>query len=655
MTRPLYRDRVRPSRPAAGRPLLLTLGVLSVCGWAGDASAPGEVQEEPATLHCLAVRWPVKGDDNANATIAVQYRKAGEPAWKQGFPLFRTLRSVTRDQRGQWNFRGIPAERLPGGQIFAGSIVDLDPETEYEVKLSLSDPDGVVQAPGGTGLRPVSPTGGTPVPPTPVPPKPSIECVLKMKTIGEPKEPPGMRVRHVVPEDAAGGPADAIKGLPGAIAAMEPGDLFLLHKGRYLIKGALEFKKSGEPGKPIIFRGVAQPPSAVERGAGTPRLQPQAGAPVPHERDGEAVIDGGGDDTAKGRLISANAIKHVWLEDLTLQGRQYAIVAHEGSNWVIRRCKFQKMEKGFTAHNGGYNVSRGHFITDNVFIGPTSWPRTKGIEAPCATYVSGSGHVVAYNRMQNLGDGTHGTGYGNLSASDIHNNDVTICTDDGFEADYGETNVRVFRNRILNVAHGITAQPSQGGPLYFFRNFIFNATYSPFKLHNDTCGVLLFHNTCLRNGHCFIIQPATETVTDVWTRNNLFLGTGGTALPTTGRMITCDFDNDGFGGFTGGFAQWNGKGYKTPDDAKAAGIIYREHGAIVLDPKAVFASGLVPPADTKVTYKGEELDYRLKADGPAIDRGVVLPNFSDGFKGKAPDLGALELGEPMPHFGPRPR
>jgi len=606
-------------RPATGRRLLLTLAVLApafaLSARAGEnASAPAEIQPEPSTLHCLAVRWPVKGDDNANATIEVQFRRApgvpragersgdgsGDAAWKQGFPLFRTIRAATRDQRDQWSFNGIPPGRLPGGWIFAGSVVDLDPETEYEVKLSLNDPDG----------------GNT-------------EKVLKMKTIGEPKEPPGMRVRHVVPED--GGDAsvkDAIRGLPAAVAATQPGDLFLLHKGRYLIKGSLELKKSGEPGRPIIFRGAG---------------------------DGEAIIDGGGGESTKGRLISANAIKHVWLEDLTLQGKQYAIVAHEGSNWVIRRCKFQKMEKGFTAHNGGYNVSRGHFISDNVFIGPTSWPRTKGIEAFCATYMSGSGHVVCYNRMENLGDGTHGTGHGNWSACDIHNNDVHICTDDGFEADYGETNIRVYRNRIVNVAHGITAQPSQGGPLYFFRNFIHNATLSPFKLHNDTCGVVLFHNTCLRNGPCFIIQPSTETVTDVWTRNNLFLGTGGTALPTTGRMIDCHFDNDGFGGFTGAFAEWNRKTYRTAADAKAAGVLYREHGAIILDPKACFASGLVPPASPSTEFKGEELDFRLEADGPAVDKGVVLPNFSDGFKGKAPDLGALELGEPMPHFGPRMR
>ncbi|MFP4056497.1 MAG: right-handed parallel beta-helix repeat-containing protein [Candidatus Brocadiia bacterium] len=593
---------VASRRPRARWRLLVALGALALAvaldARAGDAaSTPGEVQPEPSTLHCLAVRWPVKGDDNANASISVQYRKAGRANWEQGFPLFRTIRAATRRHRGQWSFRGIPPDRLPGGWIFAGSIVDLEPETEYEVKLSLKDPDGG-----------------------------DAERTLEMATIGEPKEPQGMRLRHVVPEGTTGGPAGAIQGLRAAAAAMEPGDLFLLHKGRYAIKGVLELKTSGEPGRPIIFRGAG---------------------------DGEAIIDGGGDHSTRGRLISANAARHIWLENLTIQGRQYAIVAHKGSNWVIRRCKFQKMEKGFTAHNGGYNVSRGHFISDNVFIGPTTWPRTKGIESFCATYMSGAGHVVCYNRMQNLGDGVHGTGHGNWSACDIHNNDVTICTDDGFEADYGETNIRVFHNRIVNVAHGITAQPAQGGPIYFFRNFIYNATFSPFKLHNDTCGVLIFHNTCLRNGPCFIIQPGRETVTDVWTRNNLFLGTRGTGLHTTGRMTNCDFDNDGFGGFTGPFASWNRRTYKTPAAAKAAEAIYKEHGAILVDPKACFASGLVPPADPGTTYKGDELDYRLRPDGPAVDEGVVLPNFSDGFRGQAPDLGALEVGEPMPHFGPR--
>jgi hypothetical protein len=53
-------------------------------------------------------------------------------------------------------------------------------------------------------------------------------------------------------------------------------------------------------------------------------------------------------------------------------------------------------------------------------------------------------------------------------------------------------------------------------------------------------------------------------------------------------------------------------------------------------------------------YKAEDFDFRLKPDSAAIDHGAILPNVTDGFTGHAPDLGALELGQTPPHYGPRP-
>jgi len=38
---------------------------------------------------------------------------------------------------------------------------------------------------------------------------------------------------------------------------------------------------------------------------------------------------------------------------------------------------------------------------------------------------------------------------------------------------------------------------------------------------------------------------------------------------------------------------------------------------------------------------------------PVIDSGVLLPGFNDGFAGKAPDLGAFEVGLPPLQFGRR--
>src|SRR5205085_10123399 len=52
-------------------------------------------------------------------------------------------------------------------------------------------------------------------------------------------------------------------------------------------------------------------------------------------------------------------------------------------------------------------------------------------------------------------------------------------------------------------------------------------------------------------------------------------------------------------------------------------------------------------------YKAEDFDFRLKPGSAAVDRGTILPTVTDGFSGTAPDLGALDTGEPDPHYGTR--
>jgi hypothetical protein len=46
-------------------------------------------------------------------------------------------------------------------------------------------------------------------------------------------------------------------------------------------------------------------------------------------------------------------------------------------------------------------------------------------------------------------------------------------------------------------------------------------------------------------------------------------------------------------------------------------------------------------------------DPVVSAPNPVIDAGEVLPNFNDDFTGKAPDLGAFEVGRPPLEFGRR--
>ena len=52
-------------------------------------------------------------------------------------------------------------------------------------------------------------------------------------------------------------------------------------------------------------------------------------------------------------------------------------------------------------------------------------------------------------------------------------------------------------------------------------------------------------------------------------------------------------------------------------------------------------------------HDAKDLDFSLKPGSAAVDRGAAIPNVTNGYSGNAPDLGALESGQPMPHYGPR--
>jgi hypothetical protein len=119
-------------------------------------------------------------------------------------------------------------------------------------------------------------------------------------------------------------------------------------------------------------------------------------------------------------------------------------------------------------------------------------------------------------------------------------------------------------------------------------------------------------------------------------------------------MIDCDFDYDGFGGGPWKlFLKWNNVRYATAEEVREKAPVYRH--VTVLDAATVFASGIQPPEAWASKFDGAAVDLRLKPGTLAIDAGEVLPGFNDGYQGRAPDLGAYELGEPLPHYGPRSR
>jgi hypothetical protein len=567
----------------AGRPVTAEVA-------ARNAAKPlGEPVLEDPTLHSLGVYWIIGGDENQTARVAVHYRPSGAKQWLSGAPLFRVEKGAHKDDKGQSKL-DVPADAW----LMAGSLLLQQPDTAYEMKLTLSDPDGG-----------------------------SAERVLKARTRAEPVAPANMRTRHVVPGDGGGtgAQADPFRGLAAAQADAQPGDLFLLQPGTY--PGTFTVDRSGEPGKPIIWRGEA---GAILDGQGTAPQRP-------------------------GRVISASGVHDVWFEGLELRNGDYGLVGHGSARLVLRRCHIHNVDYGLTCTNNDQDVVRGFFISDNLIEGPCTWPRTKGIEDPRGIQVTGTGHDVCYNRLRGFADAIDTFPSGRCAAIDFHHNDISEMTDDGIEMDYSERNTRCFYNRITNVFQGISEQPLYGGPVYIFRNVLYNLGMETFKMHNSPSGALIFHNTSVKLAEPLVLYTSEPVRNSVY-RNNLFLGTKGNyAYETTAPMVNCDFDYDGFGGGPWTmFLKWNDGRYATIEEARKSAPVYAH--AVLMDPATAFASGVLPP-ETVDRQFAPAPDLRLRPGTAAIDAGEALPGWNDGFAGKTPDLGAYELGAPLPHYGPR--
>ncbi len=101
-------------------------------GRARIKTKPGELVIDPPTLINLGFEWTIEGDDNRNASVEVSYRRTGESQWKQGLPLLRL--------QGERIFQTEGVFDVISPNMFAGSILDLEPDTAYEARLTMSDP-----------------------------------------------------------------------------------------------------------------------------------------------------------------------------------------------------------------------------------------------------------------------------------------------------------------------------------------------------------------------------------------------------------------------------------------------------------------------------------------------------------------------------------
>jgi hypothetical protein len=175
-------------------------------------------------------------------------------------------------------------------------------------------------------------------------------------------------------------------------------------------------------------------------------------------------------------------------------------------------------------------------------------------------------------------------------------------------------------------------------------------------------GVIFYHNTVTTE------TSAATSANSHW-RNNLMLGQG-TAPAIFSVNTSTAYSSSDYNGFRPNPGaktsfQWNVGAAPEPGGAPPAGFVTladytkatgQDQHSVLLDYE-IFVN--VPqldrdPKTVQRLYDFKNFDFRLKPGSAAIDRGIVIPNINDGFTGRAPDLGALEAGQPLPIYGPRP-
>ena len=559
------------------RAVLFSLLITANAGLAMNATVPRQVSTPYPTLTNLAVEWVIEGDDNLNGRVEVSYRRTGESRWLQGMPLRRIPAGENQGVRHNFLWRN----------KHSGSIFDLRPGTEYEIRLRLHDPDGG-----------------------------AADTTLQAGTRPVPRAWPDGRIIKVNPDNIQ---VEAINA--------QPGDILLLAPGYY---GDFTVPCSGEPGKPVVFRSDRS-----------------------HE-----VINSTFDS------ISLLRRQHVILEGLTVNGTVDLLHAEEVA---VRYCTVNA-KFGIVASSAP--GARNCYIADNLVTYSIPWTKM-GMGSQMVTggganqgegiQITGPGNVICYNRVKGFRDcisTMEGADVFEQKCIDIYNNDIYVGADDGIEADFCMDNCRIMRNRITNCTMGLSSQPGLGGPTYFIRNVMYNLTHSPFKLSRGSRGDVLLHNTVLKVGDGYRVVHNPQYV---YSRNNLALGgsgggpigkydTGtGLALFFPAADSTCDLDYDGLGVCGTPFGALIG-GQKLISLEQLRKSIWERHAiGVTMD---VFASR--PPFPDPPVPEREVPDLRLKTGSAAVDAGVVIPGVNDKFAGKAPDLGAYELGQALPHYGPRP-
>jgi hypothetical protein len=662
------------------RSAVLSFILLLFAAPASATTVPGELALR-ANFETAAVQLAYTGDDGRNNSATLWYRPSGTSEWIEAHPLARI-------------------EHEPGRSL-AGVIMGLDPDTTYDVRVLVSDPDGISGPDEITGSittrSDVFPTGSG-------------------------------RTFHVAPggSDSADGSEDRpLATIQHAVDLAGPGDTVLVHPGIY--RESVTITSSGSVSAYLLVQAAG--PGVILDGADETfqtstsdlwshvsgdvysaslgfssrlayvdghKLYPYATLgeldSLPADTTGSVTQgyygsslggyhisgttaylvtrDGSDPDTlevsipslqngitvrgAHHLVIDGIEVRHYGMDFEGATGRGIEVV--DGDSIVIRNCTVHAARWGIRIRRSTRVLVEGCTLWDDLSYGLTRDPGSPycAYANPRAHTVglsmegSYEDHVIRGNTVRGFVDGiVVGSGRGERCENfDIHANDISESMDDALEMDCDDINGKAWGNVIHENHSAVSISGCDVGPLFVVRNLVYRYFNESYKLHpRDVQGPVFIYNNTMSSSW-------EDLAGDVGRALEIEINPG--VVYHSDHYIT--FSNNIFTG-----SDWAMVLGGTPPAADT--FLFDQNLWHTTHPSQFFTvSGAeyATLADFAAATGQEEggiqadpgftdaagLDFTLLESSPAVDSAAIIPNVSDTFVGEGPDRGALERGAP---------
>jgi len=538
-----------------------------------------------ATFQHISAHLNISGDDNHNSSFLLEYRLTG----------------TSQYLIGSESMRAFPEMIVDGAELnenfHAASAMFLQPNTNYDLRLTLSDADG-----------------GSEV----------LETTILTKKIPEPSQ--NGVTYYVIPGNGGGSGTmtDPYQGIQDAVNVASPGDIIEVGDGIY---SPFSMLNAGTMNAPITVR------SSNLHGA---------------------IIDGG--DTVAGIITIgsfADSIQHIIIDGFEIRNGSWGIDAQNTQFLTVKNNKIYDVDFGFyNRRQNGWEHDQ--YLTNNEITGQTGWPQLNGeIPAERGIDIRGNRNVVSYNSISDFGDGisTDGVPYKVSYALDIHHNLINRIVDDLIEVDGVLSNVRVYRNKGYNGRMGVSLAPIFGGPAYVFNNEFYNLETSTFKMNRSPAGLYIVHNTSVKSGQGTTSPSGWQNTVF---KNNVIVSAE-YCIEEFGLVEGSqdDWDHNGYKSLRTGdtadpWFKWDNVQYSDISALKLSGAL----GANSLEVDLMDFEMVSVPSSYATEASLSGTDARLAINSALMDEGEELDNLQLGFVTDGmPDIGAYEYGSPVPDIG----